>query len=114
MPSFPKSTSPPPLPPAIDLSEVTEGTRRRLYDIAVAVHFTVEPGASLQALQADEWFPRYGPDECRLAVFHFAGRWFVIWRQWDAGDDAPEDQEWFILTARPSLSAPFGVQFQEV
>ena len=28
--------------------------------------------------------------------------------------DTPEEQEWFILTARPSLSAPFGVQFQEV
>jgi hypothetical protein len=115
MPSYTKSIPPPPIPPAIDLSEVTEGTRRRLYDIVVAVHFTVDPGAALRALQADEWVPRYGPDECRLAVFHFAGRWFVIWRQWEEiEDDTPEEQEWFILTARPSLSAPFGVQFQEV
>ena len=114
MRSWQKSIPPPPLPPAIDLSEITERTRRALYDIAVAVHFSPAPGEVRRARERDEWFPRYGPDECRLAVFHFAGRWFVIWRDWEVPDDAPEEQEWFILTARPSLSAPYGVQFSEV
>jgi hypothetical protein len=98
----------------IDLSEITEGTRRALYDAVVAVHFTATREEVRAARKAEEWYPTYGPDECRLSVFHFAGRWFVIWRQWDAGDDVPEEQEWFILTARPALDAPFGVQFQEV
>jgi hypothetical protein len=114
MPSLRKFT-PPPLPPAIDLSEVSEGTRRTLYDIVVAVHFSPAPGEVLRARKAGEWFPTYGPDECGLTVVHLLGRWFVVWRQWeDIEDDTPMEQEWFVLTARPSLSAPFGVQFQEV
>ncbi|HZF13429.1 MAG TPA: hypothetical protein VFE33_31945 [Thermoanaerobaculia bacterium] len=97
MPSLPESIP-------IDLSRVTEATRRALYDAAAAVHFAPTPG----------WSPRYGPDECRLTVAHLFGRWFVIWRDWDAKDDTPEAQCWFVLTVHPSDSAPYGVQFSEV
>jgi len=47
-------------------------------------------------------------------VAHLFGRWFVIWRDWDAKDDTPEAQCWFVLTVHPSDSAPYGVQFSEV
>ena len=113
MPSLPQSI-PPPVPPAIDLSRVTEATRRQLYDIVAAVHFNPTPEEIRDARKAEEWYPTYGPDECGLAVFYFAGRWFAIWRQWDAGDDVPPDQEWEIVRAQSNPSAPHGVEFQEV
>jgi hypothetical protein len=49
-----------------------------------------------------------------LTVLHLAGRWFAYWRIWDAGDDAPEDQEWSIVRVEPSLSLPYGIEFYEV
>ena len=113
MPSLPQSIPPTP-PPPIDLSKVTEATRRQLYDIVVQVHFNPTPEEIHEAREAEEWFQRYGPDECRLAVAHLAGRWFAYWRIWDAGDDAPEDQEWSIVRVEPSLSHPYGVEFFEV
>jgi|SRR5882724_4304179 len=114
MPDRPQSTPLPPIPPAIDLSEVTERTRRILYDAVVAIHFSPAPGEVLAAKQAGEWYQRYGPDECRVTVAYLAGRWFVYWRIWDAGDDAPEDQEWEILRVEPSLTLPYGIEFYEV
>jgi len=114
MPSLPKSIPPPPQPPAIDLSEVTERTRRALYDAVVAIHFTPAPGEVLRARQAGEWFQRFTADECRVTVSYLAGRWFVYWRIWDAGDDAPEDQEWEILRVEASASHPYGIEFYEV
>jgi hypothetical protein len=113
MPSLPQST-PPPIPPAIDLSEISEATRRALYDVVVQVHFNPNPGEITKARKADEWYSTYGPDECGLTVLYLFGRWFVYWRAWDSGDDVPEAQEWFVLTAHPSLSARYGVAFQEV
>ena len=114
MPDRPQSTTPPPVPPAIDLSEVTEGTRRALYDAVVAVHFTITPEEIAEARKAGEWYQRFSPDECRLAVVYLAGRWFAVWRILDAEDDAPEDQHWSIVRVEPSLSLPYGVEFYEV
>lgn len=111
MPDRPQST--PPAPP-IDLSKATEATRRQLYDIAVAVHFSPTPEEIREARLADEWVPRYSADESRLSVLHLAGRWFVYWRQWDAGDDAPEAQEWEILRAESNPAMPYGIEFYEV
>jgi hypothetical protein len=113
MPSLPQST-PPPVPPAIDLSEVTERTRRALYDAVVEIHFNPTPEDIREARKHDEWYQRYGPDECRLTVLYLAGRWLAYWRIWDAGDDAPEDQEWEVLRVESSLSHPYGVEFFEV
>jgi len=112
MPSWPKST--PPLPPAIDLSEITEHTRRTLYDIAVAIHFSYSPGEVLVARRAGAWITDYGPDECGLTVVYLLGRWFIVWRVWEVEDDAPESHEWTVLVARPSLTARYGVEFYEV
>ena len=42
------------------------------------------------------------------------GRWFVVWRQWDAGDDAPESQQWEVLTVNARPGARFGIEFQEI
>ena len=58
----------PPLPPPIDLSQVTEATRRAVYDAVVAVHFNPAPGEVLAAKEAGEWYPKYDADECGVAV----------------------------------------------
>ena len=42
------------------------------------------------------------------------GRWFVYWRQWDAPDDAPEEQQWEVLTVNARPGARFGIEFQEI
>jgi hypothetical protein len=112
MPDRPQSI--PPAPPPVDLAQVTEATRRQLYDIIVQTHFSPTPEEMEAARRAREWYQRYGPDECRLSVLYLAGRWFAYWRIWDAGDDAPEDQEWEVLRVEPKPSAPFGVEFYEV
>ena len=111
MPARPQSIPP---PPSIDLSQVTEATRRQLYDTTVAVHFNPAPGEILAAKEAGEWYPKYGPDECGVAVVYAFGRWFVVWRQWDAGEDAPESQQWEVLTINARPGARFGIEFQEI
>jgi hypothetical protein len=105
---------PPTPPPPIDLSLTTEATRRQLYDIAVAVHFSPTEEEIREARRTEEWYPRYSVDESGLAVIYLAGRWFVYWRVWDAGDDAPEDQEWEILRAETNAAMPYGVEFYEI
>ena len=72
MPSLPQSTPPTP-PPAIDLSEITERTRRALYDAVVAVHFSPTPEEIREAKREGEWFPTYSADECRVTVAYLAG-----------------------------------------
>ena len=99
----------------IDLSRTTESTRRQIYDAVVLVHFSPAPGEILAAKEAGEWYPKYGPDECGVAVVYALGRWwFVVWRQWDAGDEAPESQQWEVLTVNAQPGARFGIEFQEV
>ncbi len=112
MPSRRKSI--PPARPPIDLSRTTEATRRAIYDAVVKIHFTHEPGEILAAKEAGEWYQRYDADECGLAVSYALGRWFVYWRQWDAPDDAPEEQQWEVLTVNAQPSARFGIEFEEV
>jgi hypothetical protein len=90
-----------PTPPSdsVDLSQVTEDTRRKLYDAAVATHFTPTPEEKEKA-QADpenQWQPpAYTPDQARLTVHEIYGRWFVTWRRLEEGDVAPVHQ-WAIL-----------------
>jgi hypothetical protein len=98
----------------IDLSRTTEATRRALYDAVVAVHFTPAPGEILAAKEAGEWYPKHSADDCGVAVVYAFGRWFVVWRQWDAGDDAPESQQWEVLTVNARPGARFGIEFQEI
>jgi hypothetical protein len=50
--------NPPSLPPGLDLEIYSEATRRALYDIVVAVHFT----APAEVARGD-WYPDYSPDE---------------------------------------------------
>jgi hypothetical protein len=109
-----RKSIPPSLPPPIDLTKITEATRRQLYDAVVAVHFTMTPEEIREARHAEEWYQRYGPDECRLTVLYLAGRWFAYYRIWDAGDDAPEAQEWEIVRVESNPSMPYGVEFYEV
>jgi hypothetical protein len=115
MPSLPQSTPPPTTPPPpIDLSNVTEATRRQIYDAVVSIHFNPTPEEVAEARRREEWYQRYDPDEARVTVGYLAGRWFVYWRIWDAEDNCPEDQEWEILRVEPSLTLPYGVEFYEV
>ena len=113
MPDRPKST-PPSLPPPIDLTRTTEATRRAIYDAVVATHFTPAPGEILAAKEAGEWYQVHTADDCGVAVAYALGRWFVVWRQWDAGDEAPEEQQWEVLTVNARPGAPFGIEFQEI
>jgi len=69
MHGLPHSTKPPSLPSDLDLEVYTEATRRALYDIAVAVHFT----ASAEIARGD-WYPDYSPDQAGLAVHFWRGR----------------------------------------
>lgn len=101
-------------PPGVDLAAVTEATRRALYDAVVAVHFNPSLEEVREARRQDEWYQRFGPDECRLTVLHLAGRWFACWRIWDAGADAPEDQEWSLVRVVQNRFRPYGIEFFEV
>jgi hypothetical protein len=104
--------APPHTPPRIDLSEITEATRRRLYDAAVAVHFRTPP-------DTEDWMPFYNADQARLAVFRYAGRWFLTWYSLEevANDDLPEAAKHQLLTivqAPEDSGAAYGVEFHEV
>src|SRR3954452_22705305 len=101
MPSWQKSIP-------IDLSVLTEATRRQLYDAVVAIHFTPNPGEVLAAKRAEEWYQKYSADECGLQIVYLFGRWFVVWRQWEGiEDDTPEAQEWEVLTVNARPGARF-------
>src|ERR1700676_75139 len=81
-----QGTHPPPHSPPLDLEVYTEDTRRALYDIVVAVHFTppaeVAPGDS---------YPDYTPDQAGLAVHFVAARWLAAWSRLEETDsDLPE------------------------
>jgi hypothetical protein len=112
MPNRPQSI--PPAPPPIDLSRLTEATRRQIYDAVVEIHFTHPPGEILAAKEAGEWYQKLDANECGVAVAYLFGRWFVVWRDWEVGDDAPESQQWSVLTVNARPGAPFGIDFSEV
>jgi hypothetical protein len=77
--------------PPIDLSRVTERTRRQVYDAVCAVFFDREDNART-----------YSPDEAGLSIHHFAGRWFAVWADLDAAAELPEEVRRQIVRIRPS------------
>jgi hypothetical protein len=102
--------------PPIDLSQVTESTRRALYDAVVEVHFSPSE-EEVQAAREDpenHWISEYGPDEAGLTVFHAFGRWFTVWRAREEPEDAPEEQRWTVLRIVTNPDGPLGLDFPEV
>jgi len=103
MRSSPDPTSRPP----IDLSRVTERTRRQVYDTVAAVFFDREDTSRT-----------YSPEEAGLAIYHFAGRWFAVWLDLDADADLPEDVRRQVLRIRKPEQGErtpggFGLVFDE-
>lgn len=99
--------------PSLDLTQVTESTRRALYDAIVEIHFSPSE-EEVQAAREDpenHWIPEYGPDEAGLTVFHVFGRWFTVWRE---PEDAPEEQRWTVLRIVTNPDGPLGLDFPEV
>jgi hypothetical protein len=93
--------------PPIDLARVTERTRRQLYEAVADVFFNPQENSRT-----------YSPDEAELAVYHFAGRWFAVWEDLDAGMELPEEVRRQIVRIRPDrepLGGPggFGLVFDE-
>jgi hypothetical protein len=103
MSSSPDPTSRPP----VDLSRVTERTRRQLYEIVADVFFNPQENSRT-----------YSPEEAELAVYHFAGRWFAVWEDLDAGMELPEEVRRQIVRIRrkpEGQKSPggFGLEFDE-
>ncbi|HVR97371.1 MAG TPA: hypothetical protein VMW27_12200 [Thermoanaerobaculia bacterium] len=102
--------------PSIDLTQVTEATRRALYDAVVDVHFSYTPSEVQQAAEDPEnhWAPDYGPDETGLTVVWALGRWFAVWRCLDESEGAPEEQRWSVVRITSDRDGPSGLSFLEV
>ena len=105
------------LRPSIDLSQVTEFTRRALYDAVVKVHFSPTL-AEVQRAAKDpnnHWVPDYGPDEAGLTVFWIYGRWIAAWRSLEEPEDAPAAVRWTVLRIDSDPEHGFwGLSFSEV
>jgi len=72
----------------LNLETCSEATRRALYDIVVAVHFT-EPAEAAPG----DCYPDYTPDQAGLVVDFSRGRWLVGWcRLEETGPDLPESR----------------------
>src|SRR5690348_17111408 len=94
----------------LDLETYSEATRRALYDIVVAVHFTApaEPAP-------DDSYPGYTPDQAGLVVDFSRGRWLAGWRRLEESDsDLPESRRRALVRIQAHPGAPFGVAFYEV
>ncbi|HEV3459405.1 MAG TPA: hypothetical protein VHG32_22885 [Thermoanaerobaculia bacterium] len=105
-----QSSKPPSLPVDLDLEVYTEATRRALYDIVVAVHFTAPPEVT-----RGDWFPGYTPDQAGLAVHFTAGRWLACWtRLEEAESDLPVARRISLVRIQATPEAPYGVSFHEV
>ena len=106
-----------PTPPSalVDLTQGTEDTRRKLYDVAVATHFTGTPEERVQAqADSDNWQPpAVTPDQARLTVLYIYGRWFVVWRLPEGETDLPPDRLWTVLRVVQD-SPPGGLEYHEV
>lgn len=98
----------------IDLTKVTEATRRALYDAAVEDHFTPTPEEIERAAAEPEdfWVPDYGPDEAGLVVYRQQGRWLAAWHRLETGADLPEDRR--IALLRIGIDAEGRLQYSEV
>jgi hypothetical protein len=93
--------------PPIDLSRVTERTRRQVYDAVAAIFFDREESSRT-----------YSPEEAGLAIHYFAGRWFAIWNDLDADADLPESVRRQILRIRKAEAGEknpggYGLVFDE-
>jgi hypothetical protein len=93
--------------PPIDLSRVTERTRRQVYDAVAEVFF-----------DRTESSRTYSPEEAGLAVHHFAGRWFAVWLDLDAPVELPEEVRRQVIRIRyPETKGTgpggFGLAFDE-
>jgi hypothetical protein len=88
-------------PAVIDLTQETEDTRRKLYDAAVATHFTTTPEEQEKAAADPDnhWQPpAYTPDQARLTVHQLFGRWFVTWRLLEEKEgEVPPHRLWNVL-----------------
>src|ERR1700732_2028892 len=90
-------------PPPIDLSEVTEATRRALYHPTVERHSAVPPGT-------EDYMPFYDADQAGLSVWHWGGRWFASWKALEETDNTklPPDTKRPLLRIVEDLEAPYG------
>ena len=115
MPSYRKHTPPPPAPPApaLDLATYSEATRRRLYDLAAAIHF---PPRGEQRADPDVYIQPYSPEEAGLLVLWMFGRWLCAWQPLeDLGEPfLPPDRYWVVLSITADPEAPYGVSFHDV
>ena len=110
MRSSKECTKPPSYPPGLDLETYSEATRRALYDIVVAVHFT-EPAE----VAAGDCHPDYTPDQAGLVVDFSRGRWLAGWCRLEETDsDLPESRRQALVRIQAHPGAPFGVAFYEV
>ncbi len=96
----------------IDLTHYTEATRRRLYDLVVAVHFP-PPGESHGPYDV---VPDYSPEEAGLAVFWMFNRWLAVWVPLeDLGEPAlPPEGRFTVLRIVADPRVLHGVAFHEV
>jgi hypothetical protein len=104
------------LRPSIDLSQVTESTRRALYDAVVKVHFSPTPDEVRRAAEEPDnfWVPDYGPDAAGLTILYALGRWIAVWRSLEEPADAPAELRWTVLRVSPDPDGPLGLAFLEV
>jgi hypothetical protein len=109
-PADPLQPDPPLTFPPLDLEHYTEATRRGLYDLVVAVHFTPP-----DEILAGDWYPDYTPDQAGLSVDFIRGRWLAGWsRLEEAGSDLPIDRRHALLRIQADSTVPNGVAFHEV
>ncbi|HXO40886.1 MAG TPA: hypothetical protein VN999_05510 [Thermoanaerobaculia bacterium] len=94
----------------LDLETYSEATRRTLYDIGVAVHFT----APAEEAPGDS-YPNYTPDQAGLVVDFSRWRWLASWsRLEETGSDLPESRRQALVRIQAHPGAPYGVAFYEV
>jgi hypothetical protein len=97
-------------PPGLDLETYTEATRRALYDLVVAIHFTAPAEVA-----AGDCYPDYTPNQAGLVVDFVRGRWLAGWsRLEEAGSDLPESRRQALVRIQADPEAPCGVAFYEV
>jgi hypothetical protein len=115
--SSPPGSPPAPLPrhpPHLDLDTYSEATRRTLYDLVVAVHFTPPPDRTPGDWSPD-WYPDYTPDQAGLAIHYWMGRWLASWsRLEEDASDLPADRRQALVRIQPAPEARHGVAFYEI
>jgi len=99
-------------PQSIDLNRPTEALRRLIYDRVAELQWEADADAATdpEAYQG----PTFTPDEAGLTVYHFAGRWFAVWRDLDEPESATEEMRYQVLRVIANPEAPHGLGFEEV